>query len=183
MDDIEIITVFEPELLEIDGDIEVTQLVEFETEMLVEKDQELVLLEVEPQEPSILEIATQGPPGPPGIAGGTVLRKTAGVALSALQVVYEIDGAVYPLSCTDAAHINLLAGITMTAAIQGGQIKVQRAGDIAYAGVNFLPGRVYLGLNGGLTQLPPLVGFDVLLGAATSGTGLLLNIQDPIELE
>jgi hypothetical protein len=97
--------------------------------------------------------------------------------------VYELDGAVHALSADDALHIDLLLGITLTAAQAGDPVNVQRLGAIEDDSWNWVPGRVYLGAEGALTQTPPTSGFDLLIGAATSATRIALNLQDPISLE
>ena len=124
-----------------------------------------------------------GPPGQPGPAGGTALQRTAGETLSALRAVYELDGEVFSLDFQDEDHIDLLLGITLTAANPGQPINVQRSGAIDDSGWSWVPGRVYLGANGALTQVPAAAGFDVFIGVALSATRLILNFQDPIELE
>jgi hypothetical protein len=111
------------------------------------------------------------------------VTRMAGETVSALKVVYELDGQVFPLSADDAAHIDLLAGITTTSATTSEDVVVQRLGTIDDAGWSWTPGRVWLGLAGVLTQIPPLTGFDVLIGNAVSATRLILNIQDPVTLE
>lgn len=131
-------------------------------------------------------LGEQGPPGLqgiPGPAGGTALQRTAGQALSALRAVYELDGQVLYLDYRDAAHIDLLLGITLTAAQLGEPINVQRSGPLEDAGWSWTPGPVWLGVDGALSQTPPSDGYDVLLGAAVSTTRITLNLNDPIELE
>lgn len=143
------------------------------------------------QERAVVVVAPgeQGPPGRPGIpgpAGGQVLQRTAGQDMSALLVVYEdMFGDVWPADAAVEADVLALLGVTVTAA-QGGQpINVQRLGVIDDSGWSWTPGRrVYLAGQGGrLTQDPPVSGYDVLIGVALSQTRLLLNLQDPIELE
>lgn len=78
----------------------------------------------------LLEHGSQGPPGrpgEPGPAGGAALRRTAGETLSALRVVYELDGQVFALDYRDD-HIDLLLGVTLTAADPGQPVNVQRSG-------------------------------------------------------
>lgn len=160
-------------------------LVVHETEILAEEAQDSVLVE-HVEEIEILAIAEQGPPGlpgEPGPAGGASVQRTAGSNLSALLAVYELNGMVRALSADDAAHIDLLLGITLTAAQAGEPINVQRLGAIEDPAWNWVPGRVYLGANGALTQAPPTSGFDVLIGSAISPTRITLNLQDPISLE
>ncbi|MDX4958022.1 DUF2190 family protein [Delftia acidovorans] len=156
-----------------------------EIEILAEEARDSVLVE-QVEEIEILEVAEQGPPGrpgEPGPSGGASVQRTAGTNLSALLAVYELNGLVRALSADDGAHIDLLLGITLTAAQAGEPVNVQRLGAIEDPGWNWVPGRVYLGANGALTQTPPTSGFDVLIGSATSPTRIALNLQDPISLE
>ncbi|MDR0717521.1 MAG: hypothetical protein LBF50_08905 [Azoarcus sp.] len=133
----------------------------------------------------VIEVGVQGPPGPPGIdAPGSIVARTAGAALSALIAVWEDeDGAVWPLDWRDAAHIDLLAGVTRTAALAGDEITIQRAGVVDAAGLGLVPGPVWIGEDGRLTQTPPVDGFDVYLGPALSGSRMILSPAEPIFLE
>lgn len=156
--------------------LEVLEVLEDNT--LLETEQELVLLTE----------CQQGPPGPPGVpgpAGGQVLQRLAGMDTSALLVVYEdLFGAVWPADPDVEGDVLALLGVTVSAAEGGQPINVQRMGHIDDAAWQLEPGkRVFLGRQGRLTQEPPQAGYDVLIGMAVSPTRLLLNIQDPIELE
>lgn len=125
-----------------------------------------------------------GPQGQPGPAGGSAFMRAAGHALSALTVVYETDsGAVLTLDPDDINHIDLLAGITISAAGAGQLVTVQRSGVLDAAGLGLSPGRVWLGAGGRLVQDPPENGFDVLLGYATAEQRLYIDISEPIQLE
>lgn len=124
-----------------------------------------------------------GRAGEPGPAGGSMVQRTAGATVSALRVVYDLDGAVHALDYRDAAHIDLVLGLTLSAADAGQPLNVQRGGTIEDSAWSWTPGRVYLGAAGMLTQTPPSDGYSVLIGAATAATRINLNIQDPIELE
>lgn len=137
-------------------------------------------------EPVVVTAGEQGPPGPagqPGPAGGSALQRQAGETLSALLVVYELGGEVFRLDYRDVDHIDLLLGITLTAAPLGQAVNVQRSGSLDDAGWSWAPGRVWLGANGSLTQTPAVDGYDVLIGSAVSANRIILNLQDPIELE
>ena len=142
------------------------------------------IAQIEP-EYVILAVGEQGPPGVgiPGPAGGSAFQRTAGQRLSALRAVYEVDGMVYPLDHTDAANIDLMVGLTLTAAEEGAAINIQASGPLDDAGWHWTPGRLWLGADGTLTQTPPTTGFNLLVGAAVSSTRIILNLQDPIELE
>lgn len=130
-------------------------------------------------------LGEQGPPGRqgiPGPAGGAAVERQAGEALSALRAVYELDGQVFVLDYRDGAGIYLLLGLTLTAADAGGQVNVQRSGPLDDAGWSWAPGPVWLGADGALTQVAPVDGFCVLLGAAVSGTRLILDFHQPIAM-
>lgn len=148
---------------------------------------EAFALVVEPEQaPAVLVAAgEQGPPGrpgEPGPAGGSAFQRTAGETLSALRAVYELNGQVRYLDYRDEDNIDLLLGLTLTAAASGELTNIQRSGPIDDSGWNWTPGPVWLGAAGALTQTPPADGFDVLIGAAVSATRITLNLQQPIEL-
>lgn len=147
------------------------------------------LVSLQMPELETVTVGEQGPaglpglPGAPGPAGGSAFQRSAGETLSALRAVYELDGVVRYLDSQDDEHIDLLLGLTLTAATPGAAVNIQRSGPIDDAGWNWTPGPVWLGPAGTLTQNPPAEGYDVLIGAAMSATRLTLNIQDPITLE
>lgn len=125
-----------------------------------------------------------GPPGQPGPAGGSAFLRTAGEPLSALVAVYEDTlGAVRVLQPDDEDNVDMLVGVTVTAAGAGELVTVQRSGALDAAGLGLVPGRVWLGGNGRLVQTPPEDGFDVLLGYATAEQRLYIDISEPIQLE
>jgi len=126
----------------------------------------------------------EGRPGPIGPAGGTAFTRQADAPLSALRVVWEDEaGVVRALDHDDGDHIDLIAGLTLTATAAAGDVTVQRSGPVDDAAWSWTPGRVWLGPGGTLTQTPPADGYDVLVGHAASPTRLYLDIQDPIQLE
>ena len=146
-----------------------------------------VVIEREEGPVTIITEAGQGPPGPPGMpgpAGGTSHIRNSAAALSALLVVWEDElGVVRPLDSADEDHIDLLCGLTITGTSSAGPVMVQRTGAVDDTAWSWTPGRVYLGASGALTQTPPDNGFDVLAGVAVSPTRLLLDFQDPIQME
>jgi hypothetical protein len=108
----------------------------------------------------------------------------AGETLSALLAVWmSSDGRVRRLDAHDAAHIDLFAGITLTAALEGEDLRVQYAGEIDVSGLLLSSGPVWLGADGVLTQTPPQSGFCLRLGAATSSSRFLLSPSQPLHLE
>jgi hypothetical protein len=140
---------------------------------------ETIIIEGERLE--IVEIARQGLPGPPGAGGGTALIRLAGETLSALRAVWEdAAGRVWLLDAHDAAHIALFAGITISSGNVGDAVTIQRAGVIDAAGLGLVPGRVWVGANGALTQIVPASGFDLYIGAALSNQRLVISPSEPI---
>ena len=99
--------------------------------VVIETDAEYAVTHDMAPEVRLISSGDQGPPGPPG---GVVIQRSAGHLISALRVVYEASGLVYVLDYRDAAHIDLLVGITMTAADGGAPIAIQRAGEISDSG-------------------------------------------------
>lgn len=139
----------------------------------------------DPEAPVSLALVSQGPRGPqgdPGPEGGNAVQRLAGETLSALRIVFELDGEVFYLDRADAAHVDLLLGVTTSSAAVGEAINVRTSGSIDEPAWTFTPGPVWLGDDGALTQTPPADGFDVLIGAAVSATRINLNIQEPIDL-
>lgn len=108
--------------------------------------------------------------------------RIAGESLSALLAVYELNGKVFKLDFRDGVHITLFSGLTKTAADTDGRIELLNGGVIDDDSFNWVVGRVYIGINGRLTQVPPNDGYLLCVGSAVSKTRLNLNFQDPINL-
>ena len=122
--------------------------------------------------------------GKPGVGSVAQLVRESSTALSALRVVWEDElGVVRPLDASDAAHVDLICGLTLTGAASAAEVVVQRAGPVDDASWNWTPGRVWLGAAGALTQIAPAAGFDLVVGYAVSATRLYLDFQEHIELE
>ena len=135
------------------------------------------------QEVQLIAQGPRGARGLPGASGGASFIRVSGQPLSALKVVWEdASGAVRLLDYRDDAHIDLLSGITITAASSAGQeVTLQAGGVLDIAGLAMTPGRVWLGADGALTQTPPASGFYVLLGRAFAPNRMLIEIGDNIK--
>ena len=157
-----------------------------DTELLIIDDESEIIIEVD-TDVEVLEAAAQGPRGPqgiPGPAGGAAFIRVAAVTLSALVVVWEDSaGLVRPLDYRDEEHAALLCGLTITSADAGQDVTVQRIGPLDAAGLGLIPGRVWLGVDGRLTQAPPQDGCDILVGNATADERIYLNFNEAIYLE
>lgn len=165
-------------------DVEINLIGGDDVDIVVSTDLCETQLSVESIEQNLTLEIIDAPMGGGGPSGGSAFTRTAGTAISALVAVYELpDGTVWPLSADDDDHIDLLAGITLTSAGTGAEVTVQRAGPLDAAGLNLQPGRVWLGMNGQLTQTPPDSGNDTLLGYATAEQRLYIDISETILLE
>ena len=115
-------------LLEVEASHEVLQVTEQQT-VLVDGGKP-TLIETGDKAVLITE-GIQGPPGIPGPAGGQVLQRMAGMAISALVAVFEdLSGAVWPADPNVESDVLTLLGVTITAAQAGQPIHVQRVGHI-----------------------------------------------------
>lgn len=123
-----------------------------------------------------------GVQGEPGPAGGSAVQRIAGEALSALRLVYELNGQVFYLDPADAEHIDLASGITLSAPVLGDPVNIQISGPLEDPVWTFTPGPVWLGQAGTLTQSPPESGFLLYVGKAVSATQLIINLNEPIDL-
>lgn len=124
----------------------------------------------------------RGSPGEPGPAGDSSVQRVAGETISALRVVYELDGEVFALDPTDEVHVDLVLGVARTSAMIGEAVNIQRSGPIDDSSWTWTPNPVYLGSNGALTQTPPATGFRVRIGASPEPTRLNIDISEPIDL-
>lgn len=110
------------------------------------------------------------------------MEALAGEAISALRVVYLAAGEVFHLDA-GSEHVRSVLGVTATAGALGAPVNVQRLGVMTDTAWSWTPGPVWCGAGGQLTQTPPVGGYDLQIGAATDATTIILNIQEPIELE
>lgn len=115
-----------------------------------------------------------------GGAGANVIAKTAGETLGGHRVVWiNDDDKVYYASAANATA-ERVAGLTTGAANAGTGATIQPLGEMIEGSWNWIPGPVYLGLNGVLTQTPPLTGALIEVGVATTPTRLIIRIGEPV---
>lgn len=129
-------------------------------------------------------VVTRGVPGPAGRDGESQnFTRHTPAPLSALVVVWEDPtGAVHPLDYRDDAHIDLLAGLTVTSGGAGAVVTIQRSAVLDAHGLGLAPGRVWLGVDGRLTQTPPQDGCDILVGYATADERIYIDFSEAIFL-
>lgn len=138
------------------------------------------------EEIKIVIVGTQGPPGLPGLPGASADGETvfAAAALSGQRIVVlnSVGKAIYA-SADTPAHIGRVIGLTKNAVSADEQVSIKTQGIIEHNGWNWVIGQpIYLGINGNLTQTPPLpgVGFLQILGTAITATSMMVRLQTPI---
>ena len=157
-----------------------------ETDVLVEREVDVVLEKSEPEEIIITE-AEQGPPGPIGPigpAGGATLVTVGATPISGhAAVALDSGGLLVYADCTNPAHIGAVQGVVASAYSPGDLAVVQTDFELVHAGWSFSPGPVFVGASGALVQtLPPGALFAQVVGFALAPTRIRVDVQPPIVL-
>ena len=157
-----------------------------ETDVLVEREVDVVLEQSEPEEIIVTE-AVQGPPGPqgiPGPAGGATLVTVGATPISGhTAVALDSGGLLVYADCTNPAHIGAVQGVVGNAYSPGDQAVVQTDFGLVHAGWSFSPGPVFVGASGALVQvLPAGAVFAQVIGYALAPTSIRIDVQPPIVL-
>lgn len=161
-----------------------------ETDVLVEREVDVVLEQSEPEEIIITE-AVQGPPGPRGPigpaggpAGGTTTVTVGATPLSGHSAVaVDAAGLLIQADCTNPAHRGAVLGLLANAYSPGDQAVVQTAFTLEHSGWTWSPGPVFVGTAGQLTQtLPVGAVFSQVVAHALSPTLVLVDVQPPITI-
>lgn len=157
-----------------------------ETDVLVEREVDVVLEQSEPEEIIITEVV-QGPPGPPGPIGpegGATLVTVGATPISGhTAVALDSGGLLVYADCTNAAHIGAVQGVVANAYSAGAQAVVQTGFELVHAGWSFSPGPVFVGASGALVQVLPVGAvFAQVIGYALAPTRIRIDVQPPIVL-
>ena len=157
-----------------------------ETDVLVEREVDVVLEKSEPEEIIITE-AEQGPPGPIGPigpAGGATLVTVGATPISGhAAVALDSGGLLVYADCTNPAHIGAVQGVVGNAYSPGDLAVVQTDFELVHAGWSFSPGPVFVGASGALVQVLPVGAvFAQVIGYALAPTRIRVDVQSPIAL-
>lgn len=82
----------------------------------------------------------------------------------------------------DSGQCDDVLGVTTGSQTSGGYYAVAVAGFITLATWSWSVGRVYLGVDGALTQVVPTTGCVLEVGHAVSATSMIIRIQQPVYL-
>jgi hypothetical protein len=129
--------------------------------------------------------ANQG--GGSGLITASIFSNTLIVGPTAISghraICVDSDGKAIYADSSIADHANAVAGISTHAALTGQPLTVQSAGVLEEPSWTWMPHQpVFLGVNGFLTQTPPSVGFQLIVGVPKSATELLIGVKAPIVL-
>lgn len=128
----------------------------------------------------VIEVNTPGPQGPPGTTDAAVINATSGAAISALRVVKFENDLLYRADSATPSDAGKVVGISVTAASGAAEsIVVRTDGEMSDASWSWVPGPIYCGGNGALTQTPPVAGFVLEVARARSATKIIVDIQIP----
>jgi hypothetical protein len=131
----------------------------------------------------LVQTCAQGLPGPAGPGALPGFESIAAVTLSALRVVYRAaDGLRYASSDSPSTAVQAV-GVLPAAINANASGFVQTSEEISDASWAWSPGPVWLGINGALTQTPPISGVQVEIGLALTPTMLLIRVQPSILIQ
>jgi hypothetical protein len=124
-----------------------------------------------------------GVDGQDGASASLYVSCIASGAIGGGRVVRIIwDRYVGYVSSDDITQATTVLGITTGAAAHEDQVYAQYMGEIVDSGWNWVPGPVYCGINGVITQTVPTTGFILMLGTAINSTTIVINIKQPLIL-
>lgn len=119
---------------------------------------------------------------PGGGSLGLAFEATAGEAIGGHRaVILDADGLAFYASQDDPTHMGSVAGVSQGAVVLNDAVSIMAKGRLiepTWAWTPYLP--IFLGLNGLLTQTPPVTGFLLVLGSALDATTMLVNPSSPI---
>jgi hypothetical protein len=143
-------------------------------------------VEITGTEKSVVEVVAVGPQGPQGPAGDVVsIVRVAGEALGGHRVVIvdPADEKAYYADNTNAAHRYTTAGITSSAAAEGGSVPILRSGELEESSWAWTPNLpIFQATDGLMTQTPPTAGFLRVVATPASPTKIFISIHQPIQL-
>lgn len=119
---------------------------------------------------------TPGPPGPPGPPTPPVIL-VAAQTIHGRRAVRAVDGqALHPrINIDDDA--GQVIGISLNSSNVGGAVQVKTAGTITEQSWEWLPGPVYVGDEGVLTQAPASEGWLLVVGRAINTNTIDIDVD------
>jgi len=126
-----------------------------------------------------------GQPAPIG-SDGVIITRIAAQALGGHRLVYasSATGCNYADNTVYAQRFAIL-GLTIGAAAIGAEVSILSFGMITELSWVWTPGPLYLGIDGLITQTPPVApaAFLLVVGAAVDATHVLIDLHEPIVIQ
>jgi hypothetical protein len=125
----------------------------------------------------------KGDKGDPGVTAGQILEYPVAYPMSGHRMVFinENEEAEY-VSSANPFHANKVIGMT-TGAVISGLIGIQRGGELTEPSWNWtLDIPIWIGIDGLLTQVQPVLGFSLIIGFPITQTKIFISIREPIFL-
>lgn len=149
----------------------------------------MTVIAVDRRDIIVVAVGAQGPQGIQGIpgsgGGSSDIIKIATIALGGQRVVIS-DGASNATYASNQvlAHRDFVLGVTTGAASAGAAVTVKRSGEMIEPTWNWSLGNVWLGINGLLTQTPPVSPalFSRIIGTAIAPTVVRIDLREPINV-
>jgi hypothetical protein len=113
---------------------------------------------------------------------GPMVEAVAGQNLSGHRAVAIINNLAVYGSHTTPEHLGCIRGITVGATTSGETALVQVFGPMTEPSFSFIPGPIFVAVNGTLTQTPPTTGWLQQIAVADSATSIFIDIHAPIAL-
>ena len=142
---------------------------------------------------SIVSVGTQGPAGAQGPVGpkgdpGSGISVDISLLTNVIISSYKImtvdnQGFAIYADPSNPDHVSNVLGVSVNSVTDNTYVTIRTSGfmeDPAWSWVPYEP--IFLGINGTMTQTPPLTGFLLVVATVISPTKLLINIKEPIVL-
>jgi hypothetical protein len=113
---------------------------------------------------------------------GPIVEAVAGQNLSGHRAVAIVNNLAVYGSNTNPAQLGCIRGITIGATVTGETATIQVYGPMVEPSFDWIPGPIFVAVNGALTQSPPGTGWLQQIAVADSATRIFIDIQPPITL-
>ena len=108
------------------------------------------------------------------------LTLTAGETIQSRRVVRSENGVLMAVDTAIPAHAQQIVGVSVGSAIAGQSVVVQRFGLAEETGWSWLPGVLFAGASGQLTQAPPATGWLLQVARVVAATRIDIDIEQPL---
>ena len=110
------------------------------------------------------------------------IKKIASENISALKLVYVDSLNCYLADNQDNAKTSII-GVALNTASIGDEVEIQTEKEIKDPFFNFSLGeKLFLGVNGEITNVPPMTGTHVCIGHGLGSGAIFINIESEIVL-